>query len=286
MFLMVQRLRKWISLHQLLAFFILTFGYSWIYWILMAKFAPWMINEPAFYILSGYGPTFAALFLTGFLAGGSGLKLFLKRALNWRVNFIWYFLALFGFALMLIFSRQVHGILYPGIRLAPLRMLQPIYGLIPIFLFGILYGPLGEEFGWRGFALPRLERKLGALFGSLVLGLIWAVWHLPLHLIPELKWAVGNTPLKWFFLLNIPWVVFFSWLYNNTNGSVLLAILLHASLNFSMGILRFTSPKFYPAITIVFWAVALFVVVIFGPKKLSRKDVDLAFYTDEIIEIP
>jgi len=281
---MYKRVREWISLHQLLTFFLLTFAYSWIYWILMANFAPWMINEPAFYILSGYGPTFAALFLTSYLVGRNGLKLFLKRALNWRVNFIWYFVALFSIALMLIFARQVHGILYPSIHLAPIRGLQPIYGLIPIFLFGILYGPLGEELGWRGFALPRLQRQLGALFGSLVLGVIWAAWHLPLHLIPEFKWAVGNIPLIWFFLLNIPWTVLFSWLYNNTKGSVLLVILFHASVNFSMGILRFTSPKFYPTITIVFWVAALLVIVIFGPRKLSRKDVDLAFYTDDVLK--
>jgi len=161
------------------------------------------------------------------------------------------------------------------------RRLHIVFALIQVFLVGILYGPLGEEFGWRGFALPRLQRQLGALLGSLVLGVIWSAWHLPLHLVPELNWTVGNTPLIWFFLLGAPWSIFFSWLYNNTEGSVLLAILLHASINFSMGVLRFTSPRFYPAITIVFWAVALLVVVVFGPQKLSRKNVDLAFYIDE-----
>jgi len=97
-------------------------------------------------------------------------------------------------------------------------------------------------------------------------------------------WAVGNIPLIWFFLLGVPWAVFWSWLYNNTKGSVLLAILLHASINSSMRTLSFSSPKFLPAITIVFWAVALLVIVTFGPQKLSRKDVDLAFYTDEVLE--
>jgi len=279
-----KRVREWVSTNQLFTFFSLTFAYSWIYWFLMANFAPWMIYEPAYYIPSGYGPTFAALFLMIFLAGRNGLKDFLKRSLNWRVNIVWYLFALFGIALMLILARQVHGILYPKIGLAPIRVSQPLSALIPVFLTGILYGPLGEELGWRGFALPRLQRKLGALFGSLVLGVIWAAWHLPLHLIPELKWTVGNTPLIWFFLLNVPWSVFFSWLYNNTKGSVLLAILLHSSVNFSMGVLRFISPRFYPAITIVFWAVALLVVVIFGPQKLSRKEVDLAFYTDEVLK--
>ena len=278
---MNRRIREWISTHQLLTFFLLTFAYSWIYWILIANFAPSRISEPAYYVPSGYGPTFAALFLTGYLAGGDGLKRFLKRALNWRVGFKWYLAALFSIALMLTFARQVYGILYLRIRLAPIRDWQQILALIQVFLVGILYGPLGEEFGWRGFALPRLQRQLGALLGSLVLGVIWSAWHLPLHLIPELKPAVGNTPLLWFFLVGAPWSIFFSWLYNNTEGSVLLAILLHASINFSMGVLRFTSPRFYPAITIVFWAVALLVVVVFGPQKLSRKNVDLAFYTDE-----
>jgi len=85
---MYKRVREWIFLHQLLTFFILAFAYSWTYWILMATLTPWMIYEPTFYILSGYGPTIAALILTICLAGRNGLKLFLKRALNWRVNFI------------------------------------------------------------------------------------------------------------------------------------------------------------------------------------------------------
>jgi uncharacterized protein len=110
--------------------------------------------------------------------------------------------------------------------------------IIPVLVFvSIFFGPLGEELGWRGFLLPFLERKYGVIKGSIVIGIIWTFWHAPLF------WAKSGTAISGYpvtflsvtiYLLFITGSSFiFTWLYSRTNGSVLLSILLHLSMNAS-----------------------------------------------------
>ena len=99
----------------------------------------------------------------------------------------------------------------------------------------ILGGPIAEEYGWRGYAQPRLQKKFSPLLSGLILGLFWSLWHLPLFMF--LPKAVGQMPIMAYMPLMITVGVIFSWLFNKTRGSVLLAILLHGGLNFSHGFL-------------------------------------------------
>jgi uncharacterized protein len=102
-------------------------------------------------------------------------------------------------------------------------------------------GPLFEEPGWRGFALPRLERLYGPLLGTLILGVLWACWHLPLFMSPS--WAAGSGgggaifDIAAYVVTVIGLSVVFTWVFNNTQASILLAILVHASNNTSTGML-------------------------------------------------
>ena len=116
--------------------------------------------------------------------------------------------------------------------LAPLNPLLLVVTFPLILIFG---GPLFEEGGWRGFALPRLERRHGPLVGSLILGILWACWHLPLFWITV--WGTPPTILN--MVLFVPTVVFmtivYTWVFNNTKGSVLIAILLHTSFDLLVG---------------------------------------------------
>ena len=97
------------------------------------------------------------------------------------------------------------------------------------FLVFLVGGPLGEELGWRGFALPALQERIGWRAASLALGAVWGVWHLPLFFIAES--AQNNGSMVAFFVLIVATSVFYSWLYNRSNGSVLPALALHTASN-------------------------------------------------------
>jgi membrane protease YdiL (CAAX protease family) len=104
--------------------------------------------------------------------------------------------------------------------------------VLVLVLVLVLGGPLGEEPGWRGFALPRLQRLHGPLVGSLILGPLWTFWHLPLNLIPT--WSHGDAASGGVILTilaglvaTVAYTIVFAWVFNNTYGSLLLAILLH-----------------------------------------------------------
>jgi uncharacterized protein len=104
---------------------------------------------------------------------------------------------------------------------------------------GFVSGPLLEEPGWRGFALPHLQAQMGALRGTLVLGALWAGWHLPQYLVPE--WANQNgglnpTPVATFLLMVVAISPVMTWLFNRTRGSLFLVMLAHSSINASLAV--------------------------------------------------
>lgn len=116
--------------------------------------------------------------------------------------------------------------------LAPLPMLTLF---VYVFFLG---GPLGEEPGWRGFALPRLQRRYGPLVGSLILGVIWAFWHLPIFWIPA--WALPPTMLNivMFVSAATAFTVVMTWVFNNTKGSLFMAVLVHTAFDMVLAILN------------------------------------------------
>jgi membrane protease YdiL (CAAX protease family) len=144
---------------------------------------------------------------------------------------------------------------------------------------------IGEELGWRGYALPALQARHGALLSSVVLGTMWALWHLPLFFNPDLFYS--NMPFVVQLALQIPLAILFTWVFNSTGGSVLLAILLHAMVNAS-GQLWKAMPEYSaePAsaakaaaatthmnlmFAIVVGVAAVVVVLVYGPRDLSHQ---------------
>src|SRR5215203_4271552 len=170
-----------------------------------------------------------------------GVGRFLRRFVLWRVGLRWYLFALVGIPVIAVLSVVVIlGVLgsFQGLgALAPLSVL----GVFVYVLF--LGGALGEEPGWRGFALPRLQSLHGPLLGSLILGVLWGLWHLPLFFTPWNELTAFNVVV--FVLATTCLAIMYTWVFNNTKGSVLMAILIHASFNgFVTGILAplFPSP--------------------------------------------
>jgi membrane protease YdiL (CAAX protease family) len=169
------------------------------------------------------GPLFAALIVLAFL-GWSDVKDFLRRILQWRVDLNWYALVLFlpvaitGGAVALNLVFRAHSPAW--------ERLPPFSELPATFIFILLFIGLGEEPAWRGFALPRLLNGRNALTASLLLGIFHIAWHLPLF---GLEFDATNG-LPWGLGL-IAYTIITTWLYNRTDGNLLLPILFHASVN-------------------------------------------------------
>ena len=230
----------------LLAFFGLTFAISWAAWLPAAARSRGYLGGPDVGSVAGligaFGPTLAAVALTGLTAGRRGLRRLLGRLFLWRVNLGWYLFALLWPPALSSVVTAVHvaaGGGSPDFAHPPFLDVYPLpaqlavvgpWPLIPVvFLQTVLLGsPLGEEVGWRGYALPRLQRRTSPLAASLILGAVWGLWHLPLFV--TVGHPISGTFYGWFLVGIMADAVVFTWLYNHTGGSLLLAVLGHASI--------------------------------------------------------
>lgn len=164
----------------------------------------------------------------------------------------------------------VLGIPAPGISLPNGLPPEALPGALPIiFLVNIfLGGPLAEDIGWRGYILPKLHERTSAWNASLLIGGVWAIWHLPYFMFPQWASVVGNIPFFWFALLTTGWRVLFAWVYMNTE-SILMPVLFHAAINTtlgSLGVLGQSSGNLAPLLlnTLFTWVAVGIVVATFG----------------------
>jgi membrane protease YdiL (CAAX protease family) len=218
-----------ISRFPLVAFFVMAFLFSWI------AVSPLILNhtlpvEP-FQILGALaGPTLSAVIVTAILDGRQGVSVFFKRYLQWRAGFIWWLFVLFGLLISLnTVAASILGISVWTEFFKNIGLILPTY-LITL-LVGVILGPLWEEPGWRGFALPRLQGQFGPIVGTLILSVLWALWHIPGYLGGWM--TIGIIPL---IISSMAFSIITTWVYNNTRGSILLMILLHSSSNAAISI--------------------------------------------------
>ncbi len=223
------------SMAALFSFFVLTFAWSWPLSIVALSFkisAP--IVSSVLSIISGFGPSLAALVTVYFFSGGASFRAWLKNALNWRIGWRWYAMAFFGPPVVMTIGLALHlalgGTIPPSSVTEHIPLAIANFGLV--FLIG---GPLGEELGWRSYALPALGSKIGWRAASLLIGMIWGLWHLPLFFMAGT--AQFQMSITVFMLNILAGSVVFSWLFIRTAGSVLPALMLHTSLNSWAGIL-------------------------------------------------
>jgi membrane protease YdiL (CAAX protease family) len=218
----------------------------------------------------GFGPFLAAIVVLLITRGKTGIVGLLRRMVRWRVAPVWYAVALL-LPVAIELSAMVINVLL-GAQAPSAAELGGWTGLFSTFAIVLLVPGLGgawEEPGWRGYALPRLQTGRSALFASLILWLGVAVWHLPLMIVGEIHLS------DIVFILGF--VIVFNWVFNNSNGSVLLLMLMHAMNNTISG--SFIGPMFSGADSVrqswlfaALWcAVAIVVVVVYGPQHLSRK---------------
>lgn len=222
--------RRW----PLASFFVLALGSTWVYFVLVlgllhAPVMPWAIPGT-------FGPAIAGFLMAYATDGRDGVRQLRRRCWQWRVGVRWYLLA----GVLLPALVVACGLLLPEGRTAfagrslPAVVVTYLSQLVAIMFGG---GGLNEEPGWRGFALPRLQRVAGPLWGSLVLGLLWGLWHLPIYVYtPNYNGAgpglAGIVPMFLAFLVcTTALALIFTWFYNNVVGSVFFMIFAHASFN-------------------------------------------------------
>lgn len=216
-------------------FFLLTFALTWTAWLGSAVLAApgyagfFGIGGPVF-LLGVFAPAFVALALTAYGEGRGGVARLLARIGRWQVGARLYLFAIGYMAATKLLAALIHRIAMGA---------WPTFGdtPLPLMLGAILVSTwvqAGEEVGWRGYALPRLATHLGLGGASVLLGVIWALWHLPLFFLQGSGSEGQSFPI--YLLHVIALSVAMSWLYWKTEGSLLLVMLMHASVNNTTGI--------------------------------------------------
>jgi membrane protease YdiL (CAAX protease family) len=255
--------------HSLLMFFVLAYALFWAVEIPLALRAQGLIAAPipwSLHYVAAYGPLLAAILVTGVTSGREGLKALFGRMLKWRVRPVWWLVALAPlvlYALVAVALRFVQGHWPEVSALGQIDFLPNLgAGALPVWF--LTFG-LGEETGWRGFALPRLQRGRSALSATVILWALWALWHLPLFF-----YLYDATILVGFLLGLLAGAITFTWLYNSTGGSILLVALWHGAFDFVTGCVACKTGIAAAVVSTLVMVWAVVVVVWFKPATLSR----------------
>jgi CAAX protease family protein len=232
---------SWFARHQLGLYFVLAFALSWSIW-------PLMLLNPDSSPLVPFGPGLAAVIVAALAGGRRGLLTLLVQLGRWRVNPIWYAVAVLGpFLVMLLAAAVTIALGAPAPSFAAYADVPTL--LVTLLSTMVIVG-LFEELGWRGYALPTLQRTHSALWSAVVLGAVWAAWHLP-ELVSD---PTGQRPPLPFTVAILAQSVLFAWVYNSTRGALPIVIVFHAAIN-TAG--RYLLPEFTGAhYSRMWWATA------------------------------
>jgi len=254
---------NWAARHDLLLYFTLAYLLSWALW-------PLVILNPTSSPLVPFGPLIAAVIVSLLAGGPKELWALLRQLTRWRVHPIWYLIALLGPFVMAVVAAALAVAMGTPMRRSGAYTDLGAVGFTLLSTMVIV--GLFEEVGWRGFALPRMQRRLDAIWAALLLGVVWALWHLP-ELISD---PTRQRPPLQFVVWTLALSVILSWLYNSTNGSLLIVIICHGAID-TAG--RYMLPEFSnQGYQVVWWCmvglyvvIAIIVVFAAGPKRLETR---------------
>jgi len=248
--------------HPLLTFFILAYVLSW-----------WLV--PFGGGMFPFGPLLAALIVVPLIDGKAGLKTWWSFITRWRGKLGWYVTAVILIFAMNFAAAALALLLGASFPAAETLTVWPEVLFIVFPLYFILLGPLGEETGWRGFAMPRLQEKHSALTASLILGILVAFWHLPLVI-------VSQEPLATLSVMPMTFAaqIILTWLANHVEGKVLIVMLAHAAQGGLGG--EYFGSMFTGAdamlerwlLTAIFWLIALGIVLLTGSRLTRRQPLE------------
>ncbi len=277
---LIQALKR----HQLLTYFVLVYIVAWAFWIPLALLGPFSyaamydpLLHPVAFVLAIVGnciPSLVGILLTALFSGRSGLSELFGRLGRVRVPLRWYAVVLSLLPVLWLLAVGIPTLL--GLATITVTW-SSLTALGNIFVAGY-----GEELGWRGFALPRLQARKSALASALLLGILWSLWHLPWRIALGLP-VTADGLLQFVIcypLMLTAWTVLFTWVYNSTRGSLFPIILFHTFANISLN--TFSCPGWvlgtvngfdgtvFALYAILLWAAVLLIVVLAGPARLTR----------------
>ena len=262
---------QWQLRRQLTVYFLTTFAISW--GIFGSALAFGFAQSPVV-ILGVWGPTLSAIAVTAMFYGKDGLKRFFGR-FNAREGFKW-FLPLLGFFLVIGFTGRFIGSAIAGIEFDP-----KFWGwawVAQVIITQLLIPGLGEEFGWRGFALQRLQHIMTPFKATLAIAFFHLLWHAPTYWLGQ---GMHNVPVIWAVFFLLPWVILFTWAYNRSQGSILVSVFFHATSGASLSFAAFLPSESvvpitpdlitmtwlpeglmgpYLGVAVIYWALALYVL--------------------------
>jgi uncharacterized protein len=224
--------------YPLIIFFILAIAFSWV-----AASPSLLLGVPfkPYQTLGAFSPLLAAFMVTAALNGRAGVTELLQRMTAWRFGLSSYLLGVFGLVILYLMTILLSGALPIQTLLEKWSLIFSFY--VPALLTTYLINPVGEETGWTGFALYHLQKQFRPWLSALILGIAWAVWHLPAYFIPSEMGAFNVTGFVIFMLIAICTRVIWTWITNNARGSGLIGVLLHASSNaVSVGLIPLLLP--------------------------------------------
>jgi len=227
----MKSIMEFLRKHSLSGYFILVFGLVWLWEIPMYGFMPYWEGYVLFLVI--VSPSMIGLIMAYITQGSWGLSSLIAKCVHWRIGMIWYLIALLVTPVLFfvtVFSMSQARTAF--------QMPNPsfIWTYLSALAFGFFGTSIVEELGWRGFALPRLQQKYGPLIGTLILGVLWAIWYIPSWFLTS-RGVQGNNLIE----TGVPFIQYagsvlgsafiYTWLFNRSNGSLLLSILFHSSLN-------------------------------------------------------
>jgi membrane protease YdiL (CAAX protease family) len=269
-----------IKRHSLLMFFILAFIFPWLVWGTTIAQSQGLLSFHIPQSLAFWIGLNLATYITAALTGGwSAIKDLFRRILRWRVQPIWYLIALFLTGVLSLASIGIHLVLGGTHQVGVLLSFKD---LLPSLLFQVFFFLLTEETAWRGFALPRLQARYNALNSSLILGVLWGLWHLPLVFVPDS--FQSTVPYVGFLLSTIATTIIMTWLFNHSHGSVLVAAVFHGATDATIAFSNVMTGdlRLFWIFIVVQWIAAGMIILTQWASHPSRtKNLDEATYITE-----
>lgn len=268
-----QQTRTW---KPLITYFVLAYLISWIIWLpLYGHVFGWtdLPKLPFHHGIGGLGPFIASFLTMWFFGKKEEVGQLLKRCLQVKPLFYLFIVLLSPFILALLAAVISYFIDKTPVDLSALLSSRefPGFSLWTFFLYNLLFFGFGEEVGWRGFALPRLQERFNALNSSIILTLFWAFWHWPLFLYRPGYTAMNSAGIFGWVMSLLTGSVLLTWLFNSSRGSILICAIFHSTID-----IAFTADFAdkdtvnYMGFLITVWGILT--VVFFKPKNLASQE--------------
>jgi len=260
-------------------FLIITFGFTWLILLpgVLSSRRLFELSLPIYALVAvaQFGPSLTAFILTYRNDGKDGVTQLLKQAFNLHIPWKWLAVIFLIPPVLAGTALAIH--ILTGGTAPELQLLSQPVAILPTFIFILLLqGPVPEEFGWRGYLLDRLQSRWNALIASLVVGFFWWLWHLPAYFMKDV--AQSYLPQGAYLFWVLAFSILMTWVYNNTDGNLLAALLFHTMANLANALFPTFELRpggnqqayyYLAALTVI---VALFVVWKWGSQHLSRQE--------------